>query len=232
MSQNELPHISMAKATHSFGFWLQIGPSSHLTQSLAPTMSNPVYSTQIRFPLPTNKCPHISLAKTKLWQLSLGFWLQIGTPLCLTLTPPQISCILPQLGFLYLKKQPPAFCLQKPSPGGSVLIFWSNRPSPLHLIQLHSPPTASNPVYSPQLDALCPENSPPAFHSPKLSSSSLVLCFWPNQCPIAPYPIAPPCYLKLGVPCPNWIPSTQKTAPLNFFAKTELRQLSFVFLAQ
>ena len=64
--ENERLHIALAKTKPRrvcLGFWPQLGPSSCLTQSLAPTTLNLVYPTPIGPPLPENKCPHIALAR-------------------------------------------------------------------------------------------------------------------------------------------------------------------------
>ena len=68
LPENDCHHILLAKTEPrrlGLGFWPQLGPPLRLTPSLAPTTLNLVYFTPIGPPLPENKCPHVSLAKTE-----------------------------------------------------------------------------------------------------------------------------------------------------------------------
>ena len=86
LCENECLHISLAKTEPwrlSLGFWPQLSPPLHLTQWLAPTTLNSVYSTPMGPPLPKNKCPDVLLAKTEPRWLCFAFWFQLRPPSCI-----------------------------------------------------------------------------------------------------------------------------------------------------
>ena len=89
-------------------------PPSRLTQSLAPTTLNSLYSTTIEPPLPKNKCPHIALAKNR--APAAWFWILAPTqpPLAqCPITPPdhlKPSVRLPNM-ILSTRKRTPPHCI-------------------------------------------------------------------------------------------------------------------------
>ena len=119
LPENARPHIAWAKTEPrrlGLGYWPQLSPPSHLTPSLAPTTLNSVYSTPIGPPLPENKCPHVSLAKTEPQRLCFGFWLQLSPPSCIAqshhpaTSNPVYTC---QMGSPLPENKPPHIALAK-----------------------------------------------------------------------------------------------------------------------
>ena len=152
LHENECLHILLAKTEPwwlGLGFWPQLGPPSCITQSLAPTTLNTVYSTPIGPPLPENKCPHIVLAKTEPRRLGFGFWLQLSPPSRIarshhpTTSNPVYSC---QIGFYLPENDPSTLC-------------WNLALTHTHTpCALPDPTTTSNPVNPTQIRSPVPEN--------------------------------------------------------------------------
>ena len=121
LPESARPHIALAN-TEPRRLRLGFGPNlppSRLTQSLAPTTLNPVYSTPIGPPLPENEFPHVSLAKTEPRRLCFAFWLQLSPPSRIarshhpTTSNPVYAC---QMGFPLPENEPLHIALAKTEP--------------------------------------------------------------------------------------------------------------------
>ena len=163
LPENDCHHISLAKTEPrrlGLGFWPQLGPPSRLTPSLAPTTLNLVYFTPIGPPLPENKCPHVSLAKTEPGGSVLDFGSNSAPPHALpdcTTPAPQTQCTPAKWDPLYLKTTPPMLRWPKTEPRRLGFGFWLQLSPPLRIARSH-PTTTSNPVNPTKIRSPVPEN--------------------------------------------------------------------------
>ena len=95
--------------------------------------------------------------------------------------------------------------------------------------QIATPPY-SNPMYFTTMGSSIPKNQPTHISLAKPEPRQLSFrIFGPNQSPPpVPHRIAPSCHLKLDVPHPNWVHSTQKPAHLPFTSKNRAPAAGFL----
>jgi hypothetical protein len=205
LRENECLHIFLAKTEPwwlGLGFWPQLGPPSCITQSLAPTTLNTVYSTPIGPPLPENKFPHVSLVKTEPQRLCFAFWFQLHPPSRIarshhpTTSNPVYAC---QMGFPLPESESPHIALAKTEPRRLGFGFWLQLSPSSHIARSHHP-TTSNPVYSCQIGFYLPENDPPTLR--------WNLALTHTHTPLVHCPIPPHHHLKPGEPHPNKVSCT------------------------